>query len=137
MRATCTSPEYERKARTLSDFVHLVSHALIGSSPESFHISSSWMEGHTGGSRSIPTVHPCSQSGRRLWVARKALHLHEPNHKGNGRSTHNMVAELDTFHSSRSAHSPVPSETPWQYKLEFSTDKISDGLRVSRRHLCV
>ena len=59
----------------------------------------SWMEGHTGGSRSIPTVHPCSQSGRRLWVARKALHLHESNHEGNGRSIHNMVAEPDTFHS--------------------------------------
>ena len=47
------------------------------------------MEDHTGGSLSIPTVHPCSQSGRRLWVARKALHLHEPIHEGNGRSIHN------------------------------------------------
>ena len=51
------------------------------------------MEGHKGGSRSIPTVHPCSQSGRRLWVARKALHLHEPNHEGNGRSIHNYFTE--------------------------------------------
>ena len=49
------------------------------------------MEGHTGGSRSLPTVHPCSQSGRRLWVARKALHLHEPNHEGNGRSIYNTI----------------------------------------------
>ena len=28
-------------------------------------------ECHTGGSRSKPTVHRCSQSGRRLWVARQ------------------------------------------------------------------
>ena len=34
-----------------------------------------------------------------VWVARKALHLHEPNHEGNGRSIHNMVAEFHTFHS--------------------------------------
>ena len=60
--------------------------------------SSSWMEGHTGGSRSIPTVHPCSQSGRRLWVARKALHLHEPNHEGNGRSIHNSFLDFVFFY---------------------------------------
>ena len=35
-------------------------------------------ECHTGGSRSKPTVHRCSQSGRRLWVARQ-VHNHEPN----------------------------------------------------------
>ena len=35
-------------------------------------------ECHTGGSRSKPTVHRCSQSGRRLWVARQ-IHNHEPN----------------------------------------------------------
>ena len=35
-------------------------------------------ECHTGGSRSKPTVHRCSQSGRRLWVARQ-VHIHEPN----------------------------------------------------------
>ena len=58
---------------------------------------SSWMEGRTGGSLSIPTVRPCSQSGRRLWVARKALHLHEPNHEENGRSIHNrfLIKVLD------------------------------------------
>ena len=36
---------------------------------------SAWVEGHTGGSRSIPTAHPCSQNGRRLWVARKHHNL--------------------------------------------------------------
>ena len=35
-------------------------------------------ECHTGGSRSKPTVHRCSQRGRRLWVARQ-VHNHEPN----------------------------------------------------------
>ena len=35
-------------------------------------------ECHTGGSRSKPTVHRCSQSGRRLWVAHQ-VHNHEPN----------------------------------------------------------
>ena len=35
-------------------------------------------ECHTGGSRSKPTAHRCSQSGRRLWVARQ-VHNHEPN----------------------------------------------------------
>ena len=35
-------------------------------------------ECHTGLSRSKPTVHRCSQSGRRLWVARQ-VHNHEPN----------------------------------------------------------
>ena len=35
-------------------------------------------ECHTGGSRSKPTVHRCSQRGRRLWVARQ-VHKHEPN----------------------------------------------------------
>ena len=34
-------------------------------------------ECHTGGSRSKPTVQRCSQSGRRLWVARH-VHNHEP-----------------------------------------------------------
>ena len=44
------------------------------------HVRKSWRSGtstilpgwrgHTGGSRSIPTVHPCPQSGGRLWVAR-------------------------------------------------------------------
>ena len=35
-------------------------------------------ECHTGGSRSKPTAHRCSQSGRRLWVAHQ-VHNHEPN----------------------------------------------------------
>ena len=41
------------------------------------------------GSRSIPTVHPCSQSGGGCGLLAKALQLHEPNHEGNGRSIHN------------------------------------------------
>ena len=116
------------------------------------------MEGHTGGSRSIPTVHPCSQSGRRLWVARKALHLHEPNHEGNGRSIHNMVAEHahvpqpaspssaqcesmecadvpDVSNEERNddLSSTVPSKTPWQCKPESSTDKmVGDNKNTAR-----
>ena len=35
-------------------------------------------ECHTGGSRPKPTVHRCSQNGRRLWVAHQ-VHNHEPN----------------------------------------------------------
>ena len=45
--------------------------------------------GHTGGSRSIPTVHPCSQSGGGCGLLAKHYTLHEPNHEGNGRSIHN------------------------------------------------
>ena len=57
------------------------------------------MEGHTDGSWSIPTVHPCSQSGRTLWVARKAPHPHEPNHEGYGRSIHNTCRTLPLLQS--------------------------------------
>ena len=45
----------------------------------------------------MPTAHPCSHFGRRLWVARKALHLHEPNHEGNGRSIHNSFLFVYIF----------------------------------------
>ena len=97
----------------------------------------------------LATVHPSSQSGRRLWVARKAPHLHEPNHEGNGRSTHNMVArsltrstasqpQVSTCESMEFADVPDVSneernddlqypcrrKTPWQCKPEFSTDKM-------------
>ena len=44
---------------------------------DTFIILLGW-ECHTGGSRSKPTVHRCSQRGRRLWVARQ-VHNHEPN----------------------------------------------------------
>ena len=44
-----------------------------------------------------PTVHPGSQSGRSLWVARRAPHLHEPKHEGNGRSIHNTFFLLLFF----------------------------------------
>ena len=40
-------------------------------------------------SESVRVIEHISQSGRRLWAARKAPHLHEPNHEGNGRSIHN------------------------------------------------
>ena len=78
-------------------------HLTTAPTPQS---TKSWRSGnlhHPGwratrvGSRSTPTVHPCSQSGRRLWVARKALHLHEPNHEGNGRSIHNTGRTLLKF----------------------------------------
>ena len=43
--------------------------------------------------------------------SRKAQHLLEPNHEGNGRSIHNMVAEPDTFHSQEpSSAQCVPME---------------------------
>ena len=61
------------------------------------------MEAHTGRSRSIHTVHPSSQSGRRLWEARKALHLHEPNHERNGRSIHNSFCALQELTAGRAA----------------------------------
>ena len=44
----------------------------------------------------MPTIHPCSQSGKRLWVARKALHLHEP--------------EIHSQHGSGAWHVPTASQ---------------------------
>ena len=81
------------------------------------------MEGHTGGSRSIPTVHPCSQSGRRLWVARKALHLHEPNHEGNERSIHNNDSEASVHswsfpYQEMQCEVRVETEAYWEGDLE-------------------
>ena len=76
--------------------------------------------GHTGGSRSIPTVHPCSQSGRRLCVARKALHLQEPNHEGNGRSIHNAIREelCDGCHNwSEGCDESVHIQNWWMWKV--------------------
>ena len=53
---------------------------------------SAWVEGHTGGSRSIPAVHPCSKNGRRLSVARKH-HNHTSLMGTNHTRNYHMVAE--------------------------------------------
>ena len=52
----------------------------------------SWVEGHTGGTRSIPTVHTCSQNGRRLWIARKHHFQTSPMRTHHTRNYH-LVAE--------------------------------------------
>ena len=44
------------------------------------------------GPEPIPTVHPCSQSGRMLF-----FHLHEPSHEGNARSIHNNFITFSSF----------------------------------------
>ena len=84
-------------------------HLMTAPTPQST-IHRSWRSGnlhHPGwrttrvGPGQYPLYTRGSQSGRRLWVARKALHLYEPNHEGNGRSKHNMVAE--PFHSQEPA----------------------------------
>ena len=51
-----------------------------------------WVEVPTVGTRSIPTVHPCSQNGKRLWVARKHHNLTSPIRTNHTRNYH-MVAE--------------------------------------------
>ena len=76
---------------------------------------SAWVEGHTGGSWSIPTVHPCSQNGRRLWVARKHHNLtstirinHMCNyHNARGRSTQFVGGHISTLHGKN------PPPTSW------------------------
>ena len=92
------------------------------------------MEAHTGGSRSTPTVHPCSQSGRRLWVAQQAPHQKSPNGEVNtaqsqhGSGARNVpqpgASQLSNEERNDDLSSTVTAETPWQCKLEFSTDKI-------------
>ena len=53
-------------------------------------------ECHTGGSRSKPTVHRCSQSGRRLWVAQSTTTspMAQPQCSKKQCINVNMVAEL-------------------------------------------
>ena len=54
---------------------------------------SAWVEGHTGGSRSIPTAHPCSQNGERLWEAPQR-------NKPNTHKSQAQLPQLELFMSS-------------------------------------
>ena len=56
-----------------------------------------WVEGHTGVSWSIPTAHPCSQNGRRLWVARKHHNQTSPMRTNHTRNYH-IFFVLFSFH---------------------------------------
>ena len=55
---------------------------------------SAWVEGHTGGSRSIPRVHPCPQNGRRLWVARKHHNQTSPMRTNHTRKYHTVAEHV-------------------------------------------
>ena len=80
-------------------------------------------EYHTGGSRSKPTVHRCSQSGRRLWVARQ-VHNHEPNGSA-------AVRQYQHFFSWFFCTNPLPSprsfSNHWRLPNIFDCHSLSSS----------
>ena len=91
-------------------------------------ILSAWVEGHTGGSRSIPTVHPCSENGGRLWVARKHHNQTSPMRTNHTRNYHILHSPELNIHVFLFGILSFPAECCMIFCMFSQSDRMKDAI---------